>query len=133
MVSLEGVRASNATIATALPAGLVAVFVGATSGIGEGSLKAFAQHAAKPRIYFVGRSQEAAERIVTECKALNGEASVTFVKADISLMQNVDAVCEQIKSLEKEINLLFLSAGQLTLYDYGRCLPCEVTLAEDGD
>ena len=63
MVSLSDVQSSNAQVATELPPGLVAVFVGATNGIGEYSLKEFARHARKPRVYFVGRSQEAGDRI----------------------------------------------------------------------
>jgi hypothetical protein len=32
-----------------------------------------------------------------------------FIKADVSQLRNVDAVCEQIKAQESKINLLFLS------------------------
>ena len=38
MVSLEAIRESNARITSELPAGVVAVFFGATSGIGETTL-----------------------------------------------------------------------------------------------
>lgn len=102
-------------IASALPPGLVAVFVGATSGIGETTLKQFAKHARQPRVYFVGRSQEAGDRIAAECKALNAEGEYIFVKADTSLIRNVDDVCRDIKSKEKSVNLLFLSTGTLAL------------------
>lgn len=43
MVELTKVRFSNKQIATTLPHGLVAVFVGATSGIGELAMRAFVQ------------------------------------------------------------------------------------------
>ncbi len=111
MVSLSDVQSSNAQIATALPAGLVAVFIGATNGIGEYSLKEFARHARKPRVYFVGRSQEAGDRITKECRELNPEAELTFIQADVSLLKAVDDVCRKIKSKEKTINLLFLTCG----------------------
>lgn len=111
MVSLEEVHASNACVASELPSGLIAVFVGATSGIGEYTLKQFAKHARRPRIYFVGRSKEAGERIATECKASNPEGSFTFIRADVSLIRTVDEVCNDIKHKEDVINLLFLSAG----------------------
>ena len=113
MVSLTDVQYSNSRIASALSPGLVAVFVGATSGVGETSLKQFAKHARKPRVYFVGRSQEAGERIAAECKALNSEGMYTFIKADTSLICTVDDVCRDIKSKEKIVNLLFLSTGSL--------------------
>jgi len=113
MVSLSDIQASNSRIASTLPSGMVAVFVGATSGIGEASLKQFAKYAKKPRVYFVGQSQEAADRIVTECKALNSEGEYIFIKANISLIRTVDDVCRDIKVKEKTINLLFLSQGTL--------------------
>ncbi|KAJ5136498.1 hypothetical protein N7448_005052 [Penicillium atrosanguineum] len=111
MVTLSEVQASNAQIATALPPGLVAVFVGGTNGIGEAALLEFARHARQPRVYFVGRSQEAGDRIAAECRDLNPDGEFTFIKADLSLMRNVDDVCQAIKSKENAINLLFLSCG----------------------
>lgn len=113
MVPLPDVQSSNSRIASALPPGLVAVFVGATSGIGETTLKQWAKHARQPRVYFIGRSQEAADRITAECKALNSDGEYTFIKADTSLLRNVDDVCRDIKVKEKSINLLFLSTGTL--------------------
>lgn len=113
MVLLDAVRSSNASIASALPAGLVAVFVGATNGIGETTLKQFAKHARQPRVYFLGRSQEAGARIAAECKALNAEGKFTFMGADLSLIRNVDEVCRDIKTKEKSVNLLFLTQGTL--------------------
>lgn len=111
MVSLSDVQASNAQIVTALPPGLIAVFVGATNGIGEYSLKEFARHAQKPRVYFVGRSQEAGDRITKECQELSLGGEFIFIKADVSLLKSVDEVCREIKSKEKTINLLFMTCG----------------------
>lgn len=111
MVSLSVIRSSNALISSTFPPGLVALFVGATSGIGEATLKKFAQHTTRPRAYFIGRSQEAADRIVAECQALNPDGLYIFRKADVSLIRVVDEVCEEIKAKERVINLLFLSCG----------------------
>lgn len=111
MVSLEDVQASNSRITSTLPAGLVAIFVGGTSGIGETSLKQFVKHARKPRVYFIGRSQDAADRIAAECGMLNAEAELVFIKADTSLIRTVDEVCEGIKMKEQAVNLLFLTTG----------------------
>lgn len=113
MVSLSEVQASNARIASTLPARLVAVFVGATSGIGETTLKQFAQHTKEPCVYFVGRSEEAGDRIRAECKNLNPEGEYNFIKADTSLIRNVDKICRDIKNKETSVNLLFLSSGVL--------------------
>lgn len=127
MVSLPDVQASNAQIASALP-GLVAVFVGATSGIGEYSLKEFARHAQKPRVYFVGRSQEAADRIAEECRELNPDGEFIFIKADVSLLNSVDDVCRRIMEKEKTINLLFLTCGS-ALSGQGQFLSLSLSLA----
>jgi len=113
MVLLTEVQASNSRIASTLIPGLVAVFVGGTSGVGETTLKQFAKHAVKPRVYFVGRSQEAGDRIKAECQKLNPEGEFIFIKEEISLLKNVDEVCEVIKSKEKSVNLLFLTIGTL--------------------
>ncbi|KAJ5550061.1 hypothetical protein N7535_001996 [Penicillium sp. DV-2018c] len=113
MVSLSEVQTSNAQIANTFPPGLVAVFVGATNGIGEAALKEFARTARSPRAYFVGRSQEAAARIEAECRQLNPEGEFIFIKSDVSLIRNVDLVTREIQSKEKSINLLFLSCGTL--------------------
>jgi len=44
MVFLSAVQASNASISKTLNPGSVAVFVGATSGIGETSMKQYARY-----------------------------------------------------------------------------------------
>ena len=122
MVSLPDVQSSNAQIAGTLP-GLVAVFVGATSGIGEYALKEFARHAQKPRVYFVGRSQEAADRIAEECHELNPDGEFTFIQADVGLLSSVDDVCRQIMNKEKTINLLFLTCGSALFGEGSSFLP----------
>ncbi|KAL2128610.1 hypothetical protein VTI74DRAFT_8938 [Chaetomium olivicolor] len=113
MVTLEQMRASNLRIPGCLPAGLVAVFAGGTSGIGETTMKQFAKHTVLPRIYFVGRSERAAARLRTELMDLNPAGKYHFIRADLSLLQNVDNVCREIKTKESAINLLFLTSGTM--------------------
>ena len=113
MVALSAIVKSNSLIQTSLPPGLVAVFIGATKGIGEASLKAFAKYTCKPRIYFVGRSQDVGERVRRECEALNPDGGFIFIRADVTLIKNVDEVCREIMRKEKTINLLFQSQGSL--------------------
>ncbi|THY41927.1 hypothetical protein D6C99_07643 [Aureobasidium pullulans] len=113
MVALETIRASNSRIASTLPAGLVAIFVGATNGVGEATVRQFAKYASAPRVYLIGRSQDAGTRIVNECRALNAKGEFNFISKDTSLMRNVDEICETIKQKEKSVNLLFLTIGTL--------------------
>lgn len=113
-VSLDTVRTSNATLKTLGP-GLVAVFVGGTSGIGESILKAFVGAVAAPKIYIIGRSQNAANRIIKECREANETSEVEFLQADVSEIANVDRVCSDIIQREKRLNLLVLTTGILTV------------------
>ncbi|KAE8165479.1 hypothetical protein BDV40DRAFT_309236 [Aspergillus tamarii] len=91
--------------------GLVGVFVGGTSGIGESTAREFVRYATSPRVYLIGRSQESARRIQSEFQELNPSSDVRFIKADVSQLRSVDDVCQQIKAQESKINLLFLSVG----------------------
>jgi NADP-dependent 3-hydroxy acid dehydrogenase YdfG len=114
MVALNIVQSSNSRISSSFPEELVAVFVGATSGIGEITLKKFAKYTIKPSVYFIGRSQEAGERIEVQCKEINPRGEFTFIKADVGLIRVIDEVCERIRKKEKSINILFLSSGVIT-------------------
>jgi NAD(P)-dependent dehydrogenase (short-subunit alcohol dehydrogenase family) len=111
MVSLEAVKASNARLPENHPPNLVAVFVGGTSGIGEFTLRKFAQYAKRPKAYIVGRAQAAADRIIEDLKKVNPDGEYIFITSDVSLIKNVDTVCDEIRRREKAINILFLSCG----------------------
>ncbi|CAO2651407.1 Nn.00g039770.m01.CDS01 [Neocucurbitaria sp. VM-36] len=114
MVSLPDVRASNAQIPTALPGRLVAVFAGATSGIGETTIKTFVKYVVEPRIYLFARNATSAERVIAECREFNPRGEYVFVKVDLSLVKETDRACEEVKSREKLVNLVVLSAGELS-------------------
>ncbi|KAF5610999.1 uncharacterized protein FSUBG_2543 [Fusarium subglutinans] len=128
MVSFSQVQQTNASAASKLPAGLVAVFAGATTGIGETALKAFTRYTTRPKIYYIGRSQEAGYRLQNELKELNPEGEYVFIKKDMSLLKNVDEVCQDIKSKETVLNVLFLSQGTLRI-DTEEGLPLVTGLA----
>ncbi|KAL4877126.1 hypothetical protein BJY04DRAFT_198996 [Aspergillus karnatakaensis] len=113
MVALDAVKQSNANLKAYGP-GLVGVFVGGTSGIGESTARSFVRHATSPRVYLIGRSQERASVIIEELKKLNSESKIEFVKADVSLLKKVDEACEVIKSREGKVNVLVLSSGIFT-------------------
>lgn len=111
MVPLSQIQQSNSLISINIPSRLVAVFVGATSGIGALTLKTFTKYTLQPRIYIIGRSQQSADHVISDCQTLNPSGEYNFIKSDVSLIRNVDKVCQQIKEKEKTINLLFLSQG----------------------
>ncbi|KAK3217596.1 hypothetical protein GRF29_1g3585581 [Pseudopithomyces chartarum] len=114
MVPLPTIRAHNATLSS-LPPNLVAVFVGGTSGISHYTALSLARSVPSPKIYLIGRNAAEASKITSELKAINPSSTISFIKSDVSLLRNVDKVCDEIKAKEKEVNLLFMTAGYLSL------------------
>ena len=115
MVNIKDVRKSNLAFKLSGHAsGLVAVFVGATSGVGMGTLKQFAKYATAPKVYVIGRSKTGATPLLNDLKALNPEATFEFIETEISLIKNVDLACDEIKSKEKKVDILFMSPGYLS-------------------
>ena len=115
MVSLKDVRASNARFKEKAIPGLVALFIGGTSGIGKGTLIQFAKNANAPIVYLVGRSKASATPLLNELESLNPNGTFTFIETQISLIKNVDRVCDEIKAKEQKLDIIFLSTGFLTL------------------
>ena len=64
--------------------------------------------------YLLSRNGAAASTITEQARKLNPESQVVFIKADTSLIKNVDAACKDIQSREDKINFLFMTTGYLT-------------------
>ena len=118
MVSLKAVQQSNAELKSAAP-GQVALFVGATSGIAMHTLLEYARYSNTPRVYIVGRGDAKLSPVIEECKKINAQGSFIPIKAEISLLKNVDSVCEELKSKEKKLDLLVMCPGYLRLVRIG--------------
>lgn len=115
MVSQSEALASNASLSNTKKS-LTAVFVGATSGIGLATLQAFVKHVPNPTAIIVGRNKANFSPELANLHSINPNGSYTFLESDVSLLANIDAVCEQIKSSlqGKKINVLFLSQGYIS-------------------
>lgn len=114
MVNIKDVRKSNLALKLSGHASdLVAVFVGATSGIGLGTLKQYAKYAQGGKAYVLGRSRTAAQPLLDELKESNPMGTFEFLETEISLIKNVDLACEEIKAKEKKVDILFVSPGFL--------------------
>lgn len=113
MVSLKAVQASNAGL-RALP-NITALFVGGTSGIGQSTLRQLARNAEKPTAYIVGRNESKAGPFLAELRQLNPKGQFNFIEADVSLIRNVDAACEEVLKQEKHLNFLFMTPGGISL------------------
>src|ERR1700761_6247339 len=105
MVATAEVRSANAALKTKHDT-LTAVFAGATNGIGLATLRAFAKHIPQPKAIIVGRSRSKFEPELQNLKSINPNGDFTFLEADVSLIKNIDAVCEQIKKTVSSIDLL---------------------------
>jgi len=97
----------------------VAVFVGGTSGIGQGMAEAFNRHTnGSSHIVLVGRNREAAESIISNMKSVVPESSTgsyEFVPCDVSIMSNVKSTAATILTKYPKINFLVMSPGFMSI------------------
>ncbi|TFY68180.1 hypothetical protein EVJ58_g1159 [Rhodofomes roseus] len=111
MPSLAVVRESNAKFSPPTPP--VAIFLGGTSGIGQGTAQAFARHTkGNAHIIIVGRNRAAAEAIIaTFPKAPNSKYE--FVYCDASLIRNIPEVTSALLARLPKVNYMVLSSNVL--------------------
>ncbi|KII87968.1 hypothetical protein PLICRDRAFT_176717 [Plicaturopsis crispa FD-325 SS-3] len=114
MSSVAAARAASA--AHTFPSRPIALFIGGTSGIGQGTVEAFARSTkGNAHIIVCGRSRAAADSIIASFpKPANG-ATHEFVQCDVSLMRNVHATTESLLARLPKLNYLFISTGILTV------------------
>lgn len=113
-VNLQTVNESNARLAS-VQRPLVALFVGATSGIGRGAVEEFARQAVEPRVYLVARNAGAAGALVDGLRALNPRGRYEVIEQDVSLVRAAAAVAAYVQAREASLDLLFLSVGFVSL------------------
>jgi len=116
MPSLAEARASNAAFKPSYRP--VALFVGGTSGVGQGMVEALARHTGgNAHIIIVGRDKSKADTIIDSLpKSTTGSGSTyEFVPCDVSLMKNVQACTDSLVQRLPKINFLVLSPGILSM------------------
>lgn len=114
MASYKTIQSSLSSLPSVLPSDLKAVFVGATSGIGQSVLLRFARATASksPSIYIVGRNAKTSAPLVAQVSSINPSAKVEFVEKDVSLIQGVDEAAIEIKKSGLDrIDYLIMSVG----------------------
>ncbi|OKL62948.1 hypothetical protein UA08_01764 [Talaromyces atroroseus] len=114
MVDLQAVIRSNTSLSR-VNGPHVALFVGATSGIGLGILKEFTRSSANPRVYIVARNAAVAASIVDELRRLNSSAIFEIIEKDVSLIKDAEKVAEYVKAKESSLDLLCMSVGFFSL------------------
>ncbi|TGZ85427.1 NAD(P)-binding protein [Ascodesmis nigricans] len=98
----------------------VALFVGATSGLGLEAMKKwiFLLGEEGGKIYFVGRNKEVGEEIIEDFRRHHAHVPVTFIHSpDLSLLSESARVADIVASKESHLNLIVLSQGELDLSD----------------
>ncbi|KAH9844664.1 Oxidoreductase lepF [Teratosphaeria destructans] len=113
MIPYQHVISFNERIRQTVPSGLVALFVGATSGIGQAVLQILGARLPNASVYVVGRSEAMFASDINRLRVLNPEAKIVFLEAQVSLLREVDRVCEQILTSEEKLDLLYMSPGYL--------------------
>ncbi|KAJ7022555.1 hypothetical protein C8F04DRAFT_1223860 [Mycena alexandri] len=99
----------------------VAVFVGGTSGVGQGMVEAFARSVhGRAHIIIVGRNGYAAADIIARLPRPDEDGwKHEFVSCDASLMANVRALCAEIRAKVKRINFLVITTGYSSMVNIG--------------
>ena len=95
--------------------GLVCVFVGATSGIGAGTLETMVQKLQESTFYVLGRSASRFAKQRARLESLSPSCKIVFIQAEVSLLSAVDAACEQIATSEERVDYLYMSPGLIPL------------------
>ncbi|MFZ4816202.1 MAG: SDR family NAD(P)-dependent oxidoreductase [Phototrophicaceae bacterium] len=86
-----------------------AVVTGSTDGIGKQIALGLARGGAQ--ILIVGRNPQKAQRVLEEIRAIHPSASPEFATFDLSLMQQVEQLAEQVRQCWPKIDLLVHAAG----------------------
>lgn len=93
----------------------VCVFAGATSGIGASTLEKMVQKLQKSTFYVLGRSASRFANQRAKLEVLNPSCKLVFIRAEVSLLSDVDAACEQITAVEQKVDYLYMSPGLIPL------------------
>lgn len=114
--SLAAIRASNAAFSPSYTP--VALFVGGTSGIGQGIAEGFARHTnGNAHIIIIGRNRAAAQSIIAQFPKPTTTTGVTheFIQCDVTKMRNVQAATRELLTRVPKINFLVMTPGIATL------------------
>ena len=92
------------------------VSVGGTSGIGEALVRKLVSLASgDPQVHIVGRSASAADRIMSDLRAVKPSGTFEFHACDLTNVADTHRLVQTIAGRVQRIDLLLLSQGILTI------------------
>lgn len=60
---------------------------------------------------------------MSELKTIQPDAQTAFIQKDVTLLKNVDQVCDEIKAKETKLNVLFMTQGTMSTKSRDGTLP----------
>jgi NAD(P)-dependent dehydrogenase (short-subunit alcohol dehydrogenase family) len=81
-----------------------------TAGLGAGSIAALAKHD-PAHIFFSGRNEKSATKLISSIRATIPNANLTFFKCDISSLASVQECARLLTSQTTRLDILMLNAG----------------------
>ncbi|KAI0477146.1 hypothetical protein GGR56DRAFT_391514 [Xylariaceae sp. FL0804] len=111
MPGLDGIVAANETFARQGHEGRICVFMGATAGIGWGTLRRMVTMLRNSTFYILGRSPSRFAAKLAELQALAPGSKIIFIQVQVSLISGIDAACDEIMANEKRVDYVCMSAG----------------------
>lgn len=90
--------------------GKVLFITGGTGGLGKESVLSFAAHNPE-HIYFTGRSQPSADKVIEEAKSKHPKTPVTFLPCDLASLDAVRDAAKLFLSKESRLDILSCNAG----------------------
>lgn len=111
-VTITEVKSSNSQITTEI-APKIAVFVGATSGIGKAALSRLLAQQTAIKVYLIGRNAAKNQALIAQLRETNSKANIIFLEGEVSLLAEVKRICGEIKAKESSIDALYLSTGYI--------------------
>ena len=104
---------SNTCLEKGCLAGEVAVVTGSTSNVGKGFAQALAWAGA--RVVIVGRSEERGAAVAAQINADCGDGTAVFVRADVSVAEDVARLKEQALAAFGKVDILINNAMDMSL------------------
>ncbi|KAH8646021.1 hypothetical protein BGZ60DRAFT_438356 [Tricladium varicosporioides] len=111
MIKITTIIESNERFASQQHEGLVCVFIGATSGIGMGTLRKMATMLYSSTFYVLGRSESRFQKELDQLRERSPSCNFIFIETQVSLISGIDAACDKITSAEQKVDYLCMSPG----------------------